>query len=793
MIGDEVREALRRVRRNPRTSLLAAGTLALGIGAGTAVFTIAHTLLMAPPPFREPDRLVRLEGFRDKRPPGVSGADFADYQSQHGVFEAVALYSYGEFSWTGQSLPGFDGAEVLRGLLVTADYFRVLDQPMAAGRGFRSDEGQPGKNQVVVINYGLWQRRFGGRPEIVGQTITLDGVMRTVIGVAGPRFQTYEGYEVVAWVPFTPNVQHRDSRGWDCAARIASGITVTAAQKRLDAFGAQLAEAYPATNQGYTVRLRPLLAQTRDDARPGLLALIGAVVSLMLIAVANVASLLLARATTQAREMAIRVALGASRMRLYRLVLGESLILALVAMAGGALIGVWIVGALRALVPESLALSWMFAIDWRVFVVAFVLSAAAGTLAGLAPAFESFRLAMGGARPSVAGSRSLRTIVTAEVALAVVLVIGAGLLGKSFLKLTARPLGYNTDQMLGLRVRLRGERYRTVEQRAAFWNELMRRAGSLPGVAKAASVSDLPMGWQYQGGRFEVADRPLHPGDTPPRAHQIVASPGYFATLGIPVLAGRGFEETDTSRSEPVVIVNDLLARNVWPGEDPIGKQVRAWGKDWRRVVGVVQKVRHGGPEDKFENQLYVPYGQGSSETMFLVLRTHVPPESVGPAVRDVLKSLDPDTPAFEMRSMAKAFERETAMPRMPMVLTAGFATAAALLAALGLFGVISYWVSRRTKELGIRSALGAEARQLRAMVLRQGLRMAAIGLAAGVAISLAVMRYLHSLLYGMSERDPAIYAAAVALSLATAVAACWLPAARAARVDPAVALREEG
>jgi putative ABC transport system permease protein len=347
--------------------------------------------------------------------------------------------------------------------------------------------------------------------------------------------------------------------------------------------------------------------------------------------------------------------------------------------------------------------------------------------------------------------------------------------------------------MLGLRVRLRGERYRAVEQRAAFWSELVGRAGALPGVAKAASVSDLPMGWQYQGGRFEVADKPLHPGDTPPRAHQIAASPGYFATLGIPMLAGRGFEESDTSRTEPVVIVNDLLARNVWPGENPIGKQIRAWGKDWRRVVGVVQKVRHGGPEDEFENQLYVPYGQGSSETMFLVLRTHAAPESLGPAVRDVLKSLDPDTPAFEMRSMAKAFERETAMPRVPMVLTAGFAAAAALLAALGLFGVISYWVSRRTKELGIRSALGAEAGQLRAMVLSQGLRLAAIGLAAGVAISLAVMRYLQSLLYGMSERDPAIYAAAAMLSLATAAAACWLPAVRAARVDPAVALREEG
>jgi predicted permease len=793
MIRDEVREAFRRVRRNGRTSLLAVATLALGIGAGSAVFTIAHTLLMAPPPFREPDRVVTVSGFQNRREQGLSGADFADYRQQRGIFEAMTLPGYREFSWTGQSLPGFDGAEVLRGLVVTADYFRVLDQPMAAGRGFLPDEDQPAKNQVAVLSYGLWQRRFGGRPEIVGQTITLDGTVHTVVGVTGPRFLTYEFYDVAVWVPYFQGTRYRESRGWGCLARLAPGITVAQAQERLDRFNLRLAEAYPASNKGYTTRIDPLLKNTRDEARPAMIALIGAVICLLLIAAANVASLLLARATAQAREMAIRVALGAGRMRLYRMVMAESLLLGLIAMAGGALIGVWLIHVLRALTPQSATPEWMFAIDWRVFGVAFLLSAFAGTLAGLAPAFESFRMAMGGARPGMAGSRSLRMIVTAEVALAVVLSIGAGLLGKSFLKLVERPLGYRTDHLLGLRVRLRGDRYKSIDQRAAYWSELVERAGAVAGVAKAASVSDLPMGQQYYGGPFDVADKPLRPGDARPRGHRIVASQGYFATLGIPVLSGRGFSESDAAQSEPVVIVNDLLARSVWPGENPIGKQIRVFGKDWRRVVGVVQGVRHGGPEDKVENQMYVPYRQANLETMFLVLRTHVPRESVTAAIREALKSLDPDTPAFLVRTMSEAFEGNTAGPRMPVLLTAGFAAAAALLAALGLFGVISYWVSRRTKDLGIRSALGAEAGQLRAMVLRQGLRMAAIGLAAGVGISLAVMRYLHSLLYGMSERDPAIYAAAALLSLATAAAACWLPAARAAHVDPAVALREEG
>jgi len=281
---------------------------------------------------------------------------------------------------------------------------------------------------------------------------------------------------------------------------------------------------------------------------------------------------------------------------------------------------------------------------------------------------------------------------------------------------------------------------------------------------------------------------------TKPRAHQIVASPGYFATLGIPLLAGRGFNEGDGPQSEPVAIVNDLLAQNIWPGENPIGKQINAWdGKSWRRVVGVVHRVRHGGPADQYENQLYIPYRQGNSNVMFLVVRARVPPEFIAAAIRATLKSMDPDMPAFEVRSMKAAFERETALPRLPMMLTAGFAGLAALLAALGLFGVIAYWVSRCTKELGIRAAIGARPAELRALVLRQGLRMAAIGITAGVAASLTVMRYLGSLMYGMSERDPWIYSGAIVLALGTAIIACWLPASQAARVDPAQALREEG
>lgn len=645
-----------------------------------------------------------------------------------------------------------------------------------------------------MISYALWQRRFAGRGDIIGQTVTLNGTPHVVVGVAGRDFVTYSHYEILVWVPISPATQWRSSRQYNCYARLAGGVSLEQANQRLGALSRRLAEAYPASNAKYTAKVEPFLVEMRQEARPAMLALVGAVLCLLLIAAANVASLLLARAIGQAREMAIRAALGAGRLRLYRMAIAESLLLALMASLGGAALGGWLITALRALVPESLALGWAFALDGRVFAAAFLLSALAGVTAGVAPALESFRLAAGGIRPSVSRSRLLRGIATAEIALAVVLAIGAGLLGKSFAQLLDRPLGYRTDSLLGMRVRTVGDRYKSVDQRAAYWSELMERVASLPGIAQSASVSDLPMGWQYSGGGFEVADKPVAPGETGPRAHQIVASPGYFATLGIPLVAGRGFTGSDGPQAEPVAIVNDLLARNIWPGENPIGKQIKVWDrKTWRRVVGVVRRVRHGGPEDEYENQLYVPYRQANSSVMFLVVRTLVPPESVVPAIRATLKSLAPNAPAFEIRSLQAAFGRETAMPRLPMALTAGFAGLAALLAALGLFGVIAYWVSQRTRELGIRSAIGARTGELRALVLRQGLGMAAIGLTTGVVASLAAMRYLRSLLYGMSERDPWIYAGAVSLALVTAVVACWIPASRAARVDPATALRQEG
>lgn len=791
-LHDDIREAARRIRRNPRTSLLAVGTLALGIGASTAVFTMAHTVLLAPPPYRQADRIVSLHARFKGEDYGISGADFLDYRKEHGLFEASALAGYHELSWTGQSLPGFEGAEVLRGLIVTADYFRVLDQPMAAGRGFFANEDQPGHDQVVVISYSLWQRRFGGRRDIIGQTLRLNDQVHTVIGVAGQHFLPYESYEVLFWVPFSASTGSRDNFQYDCVARLTT--TADQAQHRLNAINAHLAEAYPDSHRGYTVTIEPLLAGVRKKTGPALWALAGAVGCLLVIAAANVASLLLARATTQAREMAIRVALGAGRIRLYRMMLAESLMLALLASLLGAVIGAWLLTGAKWLMPSSFQTDWMFVLDARVVVAAFLVSTLAGVTAGLAPAFESFRMAAGGLRPSFGRTRLLRGIVTAELALTCLLLVGAGLLGKSFVGFLNRPLGYDTDHLLGMRVWLTGARYREDGQRAAYWSQLIERAGSIPGVAKAASVSDLPMGWQYSGGDCPVRG-PTGNGGAPLRCHYIMASPGYFATVGIPILAGRGFSEADGEKSEPVAIVSDSLAAAAWPGQDPIGRQVKLPWEDtrWRRVVGVAQRIRHGGPRDDYENGVYYPYQQVNSEVMFLVLRTHVPPESVVPAVRSILAQLDPNAPAFEIRSMEKAFDREIALPRLPVVLTTAFASLAALLAGLGLFGVIAYWVSQRTKELGVRAALGADASELRALVLRQGGRLALAGLGTGLAASLALARYLRSLLYGMSEWDPVVYAGAIALAGVMVVLACWLPAARAARVDPAVALREDG
>jgi len=785
---DDIREALRRVRRNLRTSLLAIGTLALGIGASTAVFTMAHAALLAPPPYRDPDRIVSLHAVRkDQQYIGISGADFLDFRKQAGLFEASALVDYGEFSWTGQSLPGFDGAEVLRGLIVTADYFRVLDRPMAAGRGFAPDEDHEGHDLVTVLSYGLWQRRFGGQPDIIGQTVTFNGRVRTVVGVAGRNFLPYQLYEVQAWIPIH-NLGPRDSFQFDCVARLAA--PKNQAQSRLNALAAHLAEAYPDSHRGYSIAIQPLLAELRSNAKPAMYALAGAVACLLLIAAANVAGLLLARATAQAREMAIRVALGAGRIRLYRMMIAESLILALSAGILGALVSAWLLSGAKALMPPTYQLGWMFTFDRRVFAIAFLVSTFAGLAAGLAPALQSFRLAAGGLRPSFGRSRLLRGIVTAEIALASLLLVATGLLGRSFAGLLHRPLGYATDHVLGMRVRLIGERYKETGQVAAYWSQLVERAGAIPGVAKAASVSDLPMGWQYSGGPCEA--RGTAGADVHLQCHYIMASPGYFATIGIAMLRGRAFSEADGPKSEPVVIVSDLLAETAWPGRDPIGQQVKLPWEDWRRVIGVVRRIRHGGPDDDYENSVYMPYRQENESTMFLVLRTHVPPEAVIPAVRATIAALDPNSPAFEIRSMEKAFDREISMPRLPVVLTSTFATLAALMAGLGLFGVIAYWVSQRTREIGIRAALGADSGELRGMVLRQGAKLAVAGLAAGLLAALAVARFLHSLLYGMSERDPLVYAGAILVAGITVLLACWLPAARASRIDPAAALREE-
>jgi predicted permease len=790
-LQDDLREGVRRVRRKPRLTLLAAGTLALGVGAGTAVFTIAHAILLAPPPFDDPDRLVYLRGRTPGWQMGVSAADLADYRAIPGLFDAAALAGYAEFTWTERSLPGFEGSEVLRGLVVTDEYFRVFARPMAAGRGFTEDDRRNGRD-AVVISHPLWLARFAGRPDVIGTTMTLNGGTYTVVGVAGPGFLTYERYDVQVWATFEPSSDRR-SHQYDCYGRLGAGVSLEQAQRRMDATSATLAAAFPESNKDYSVSVSALLEDLHEQARPAFLALAGAIACLLLIAVANVASLLLARATVEAREMAIRAALGAGRLRLARMMTAESLLLAAIACVAGALIGAWVIAGMRSLMPESLQLGWAFAVDYRMFVAAFLLSAVSGLAAGLAPALESFRLAAGGLRPSYHRHRLLRAIVTAEVALAVFLSIGAGLLARGFVDLLDRPLGYRTDHLLGMRVRLQGPRYSTVERKGDYWSQLVERAQSLPGVAAAACVSDLPMGWQYIGGSFEVDSQGTVSDDQRPSAHRLAASPGYFATVGIPVLSGRRFDDSDGPGSEPVAIVNDLLAERFWPGQNPIGRMIKSGGGSWRKVVGIVRRIRHGGPEDEHRNEIYLPYRQFNQETMFLVVRSALPSESIVPSIRSALHSIDPDVPAFEIRTLEQAFVRQIAGPRLLIVLTTGSAAVAAALAALGLFGVMAYWVSQRVKELGIRATLGARPGDLHVVVLLQGGRLMVVGLAAGVAGSLAAMRLLRSLLYGVSERDASVYAGAIALAIVMVIAACWLPARRAAGTDPAEALREDG
>ena len=778
-------------------------TLALGIGANTAIFSVVNTVLLRPLPYPEPERLMTFwltspaEGLRKLQ--WTEGL-YAFLRDRSHMFDGLAAYSGSGFNAASKGEP-----ERLWGATVTHDFFRVLGQQPIYGRTFFPQEERPGRNDVVILSYQLWQRRFGGDPAIVGQAIKLDNVSAVIIGIMPPRFDFPDRAEL--WVPLPPDPQNPDGRWYlNPIARLKPNVTAADAGREMGALLSDYAQQqkWPKGPQDSTMLARPLQQEIVGDARTPLLVLLGAVGLVLLIACANIANLLLARATMRRREIAVRCCLGASRWRIITQLLIESLLLSLIGASCGLLLAAWGVDGIKRLSAEIPRLE-SIRLDLPVLLFTIAVALLTGLLCGLAPALHATHINLQealkeGARSSASASsrRVHNAFVIAQIALSLVLLISAGLLLQSFRHLLAVNPGFRPENVLTAGLQLPDNKYTNDAQVRRFYEQLLERLQHLPGVRVAGLCQQLPFNGVSDATGFTIEGREPGPSEPLPVAWWRDATPDYFAAMSIPIIKGRPFQQTDTSTSLPVAIVDERFARTHWPHEDPIGKHIRwgraAWGNPLMTVVGVVGNVKQASldEDDIWSGYVYMPVAQMVSSRMLLVIHTADKPEALIPAVRREVLALDPELPLFEISTLEQAIARSLSTKRLTSLLLAGFAATALLLAVIGIYGVISLNVSNRTSEFGIRLALGAQPRDVLRLVIGQGLRLTFGGVALGLGGALGLTRFLASLLFEIKPTDPLIFTGvAVALALA-ALAACYVPARRATKVDPLIALRYE-
>lgn len=803
----DVRYSIRVLLKNPAFTVTALLTLALGIGINTAIFSVVDSVLLRSLPVKEPDRVVSIweHGLRaglDRNE--MAPANFFDLRQQSQLFEGVG--AFGEFSMnlTGQGEP-----ERLDARLVTANVFSLLGVKPALGRTFSPEEDQPGLNRVVVLSDALWRRRFNQDPAVVGRNLTLNAESYTVVGVMPPEF-FFPEREGELWTPWAMLPEEAAGRGDHYVrtiARLKPGATIEQANAEVESIAARLANEYPRTNEGLGFLVTSYHEDYVGNLRRPLLILFAAVALVLLIACANVANLLLAQATSRRREIAIRMALGASRLAIVRQLLVESMLLAV----GGGLLGVlgavWGVQWLAKLVPESLSKLQSVSVDLRVLLFTLGVTVLTALVFGAVPAFQASRSKPGETLSDVgrdvAGGMSgryvRRVLVVTEVALAVVLLVGAGLLIRSFQRLRQVDPGFQSNNLLTMRTVLPSSKYAKPEQRRAFYDELLRRVDELPGVESAGVITFLPLSFSAMNFAFSIEGRAA-PGDMNlPQAVYRVVSPDYFRAMGIPLQRGRFFDSRDTAESPPVVVVNRRLAEHFWPGEDPSGKRLKIGPIDsrnpWAIVAGVVGDVRQTGLYGEQDFELYVPYAQewrGFVAPRDLVVRTNGDAASLVGAVRQAVWAVDKDQPISNVRTMDQALAAAVSRERFQTLLLALFATLALVLACVGLYGVISYAVVQRTHEIGVRMALGAQPADVLRLVINQGMLLTLIGLAMGVAGAFAVTRVMNEMLFGITPTDPLTFAGVPVILGAIALLACYIPARRATKVDPLVALRYE-
>ena len=804
----DIQYALRSIAKKPLFYAIVIVTLALGIGVNAAIFTVVNAVLLQPLPYPEPDRLMMVWTYNPRQ-----GFDkdvgtypnFEDWRSASATFERMSAYFGANATLTGAGDP-----TQLRGARVTHEFFETMGVAPGHGRGFAPENGQPGGERVVVLSHGLWTGRFGADPTIVGRQIVLNGLSHEVVGVMPAAFAHPADAEF--WMPLAPVGGLRElftARGsyWlTIVGRLKAGVTQTAAQAEMDAIAGRLERQYPA-NAGIGIRLVPMHQELVGDVRWPLLILLGAVSFVLLIACANVANLLLTRAASRNRELAIRTALGAGRSRLLRQLLTESLVLALLGGIVGVVLAAWSTDVLRSLAPAALPRLANVAIDGYVLAYAAGASLLTSLLFGIIPALHASRressvyLKEGGrtGADGAMGRRLRSALAVAELAIALVLLVGAGLLIRSFIALTSEDPGFATTGVLTLRLQLPPAKYQEPARVTAFYEGLIERLGALPGVQGAAAGSSLLLSRLPGSASINIEGRPPLPPDAQniPVPYDSV-TPEYFSTLQIPLRRGRMFTSADGPETQEVVIVNESFVRRFFPGEDPLGRRVTfgsTEGPDarWQTIVGVVADTKRGGFEREPWAEVYFPFRQAPESRAFAFLRTNGDPTMLVSAARAAVWSIDRDQAIGAIRTVPELLAQQEANRRFTTLLLGIFAALALVLAMIGIYGVMAYSTAQRTQEIGIRMALGADRGSVLRMILAGGLRIAAAGLAIGVLGALALTQVLSGLLFGVTARDPLTFVVVPAALLVVSLAACWIPARRAMRVEPVIALRGEG
>lgn len=796
---NDLRYAFRMMFKHRVFTCVAVLALGLGIGANTAIFSVINAVVLRPLPYGNPEQLVTIlhEGANP-----VAPANYFDLAAQSKSFAAIAAAQWWEPNLTGRDQP-----EHLRGLQLTAQMFQVLSVSPVLGRTFNAEEDQPGRERVVVLSHRLWQRRFGGDAGVVGQQVTFDGESYTIIGVMPADFQFAPFWATRAelWSPLNLTARANDRGGQSLRvfAHLKPDVTRAMAQAEVATIFRRLEQEHPEPNKGLTIAVEPLHEQVVGKTRPALMILLGAVSFVLLIACANVANLMLARATSRQKEIALRTALGASSARIARQLLTESVVIALIGGVFGLLLSIAGMRALLALGPDSLPRLQTIGLDLPTLGVTFGLSVITGLLFGLAPVLqtrkwnwrESLKDSTRGSSAGRSRVNARRLLVVSEVALALMLLVGGGLMVRSFARLRAVDPGFTPDNLLTMTISLAGSAYSTAPKRVAFFNELLQRVDSVPGVQSASAINHLPLGGDVWTISFLVEGRPAPaPGEKQGAVYRIVR-PDYFRTMGATLLKGRDFTAHDNDTSPPVVIINEPFAKRIWPNEDPLGKRIRVSQDETesREIVGVVKALKQDKWTAEPNLEMYLPHLQAAAPRgLTLVVRSSGDPVALVGAIENQVWSIDKNLPVSEIRTMQEVIAGSIEQHRFNLFLLGLFAFVALSLALVGIYGVMSESVNARTHEIGIRMALGARAADVLRMVVGQGMALAAIGIGIGLFGAFWLTRFMATLLYEVSPTDSVTFLLIPLVVALVVLCACLIPARRATKVDPLVALRYE-